>query len=294
MKTFLFAAALLGLASTCTAAIAPAGKRYVYKTVEGRDLHVWVRVPDNASAGTALPAVVFLHGGGWISGGPNSFGSQSEYLASRGMVAVQVEYRLLKKDGNEPPVVCIQDAKSAMRWVRKHAREFAIDPDRIAAAGGSAGGYLSAYLGLMDGIDDPADDLAISSKPNALILFNPVIDNGPGGWGYNRTGEDYMKYSPFHNVHTGVPPTIILAAENDKLIPVKTLLAFRDKVRDTGARCEVIVYPGQEHGFFNSGRSYNETLIAADGFLTSLGWLHGTATITPDSIPPRPAPRAKK
>src|SRR5690349_6683208 len=128
--------ALSLLATTAfAAAIGPVGKRYVYKTVAGRELHLWVRVPDDPTTGNSLPAIVFIHGGGWVGGGPSGFGPQSEYLSSRGMVAVQIEYRLLKADTTDPPLACIQDAKSAMRWVRKHAADFGIDRRRIAASG---------------------------------------------------------------------------------------------------------------------------------------------------------------
>jgi len=65
------------------------------------------------------------------------------------------------------------DAKSAMRFIRKHADEFQIDPDKIIASGGSAGGHLAAATALIDGYNDPSDDLSISSKPSALVLLTP-------------------------------------------------------------------------------------------------------------------------
>ena len=85
--------------------------------------------------------------------------------------------------------MCCADAKSALRYVRAHATELGIDPQRIAAAGGSAGGHLAAFTALVDGLDDPQDDLAVSCKPNALVLFNPVFNNGPDQWGHGRVGD---------------------------------------------------------------------------------------------------------
>ena len=82
---------LLGLFLVTTSAVAavnPVGTRYVYKTVGDRELHLWVRTPDGAAPGTSRPAIVFIHGGGWVGGGPGAFAPQSDYLASRGMVAV--------------------------------------------------------------------------------------------------------------------------------------------------------------------------------------------------------------
>ena len=104
--------------------------------------------------------VVVFFGGGWVGGTPEQFRTQSEYLTTRGMVGIRVEYRVIPKDDKGPPTVCCADAKSAMRWARAHATELGIDPQRIGAGGGSAGGHLAAFVGLVAGQDDPQDDLS--------------------------------------------------------------------------------------------------------------------------------------
>ncbi|WP_422932016.1 alpha/beta hydrolase family protein [Singulisphaera sp. PoT] len=121
----------------------PAGESAVYKTADGRKLRLWVVKPEGWKATDRRPAAVFFHGGGWVGGRPGQFDTQARYLASRGMVCALVEYRLLDKGEAEketPPVACCRDAKSAMRWVRSHAGGLGIDPNRVAAGGGSAGG----------------------------------------------------------------------------------------------------------------------------------------------------------
>ena len=95
-----------------------------------------------------------------------------------------------------------------MRYVRSHAEGLGIDPDRIAAAGGSAGGHLAVFTALVPGIDDPAEDLKVSCKPQALVLFNPVFNNGPGQYGYKRVGQRFHDFSPAHNISKDTPPTI--------------------------------------------------------------------------------------
>ncbi|HUX17055.1 MAG TPA: alpha/beta hydrolase, partial [Phycisphaerae bacterium] len=185
----------------------PVGKPYVYKMVDGRELKLYVVTPPDGKASDKRSAIVFFHGGGWVGGPLSQFNEHSRYLATRGMVAVQVEYRLLK--GKDPPTVCCYDAKSAMRWVRSHAAELGIDPNRIASAGGSAGGHLAALVGMVDGMDNPADDKSVSPKSNAMVLFNPVFDNGPGGWGSDRVGDRYKEFSPVHNVSADDPPAIV-------------------------------------------------------------------------------------
>jgi acetyl esterase/lipase len=193
------------------------------------------------------------------------------------MVGIRVEYRTIPKGDAGPPIVCIQDAKSAMRYVRGHATELGVDPGRIAAAGGSAGGHLAAATALLPGHDDSNDDQKVSPRPDALILFNPVANNGPGEWGHGRVGERYQEFSPAHHIDAKAPPTIIFLGEEDKLIPVKTIRDFANTMKKHGARCETMFYPGAGHGFFNKGkndeRHYQATLTAADEFLVSLGWL---------------------
>ena len=257
----------------------PVGEPVVYKKVEGRELKLYLIKPADWKASDRRPGIVFFHGGGWVAGGPSAFNTQGQYLATRGMVCAQVEYRLLR-DPKEPPLVCIQDAKSAMRWVRGHARELGIDPKRIAASGGSAGGHLSAFVGLAKGLDDPQDDLSISPRANALVLFNPVFDNGPeDGWGTQRVGARYKEFSPAHNITPDAPPTIVFIGSQDKLIPLSVVDRFKTNMTKAGARCETRIYEGQGHGFFNRDPWLTKTLIEADKFLTSLGWLQGPPTL---------------
>jgi acetyl esterase/lipase len=195
------------------------------------------------------------------------------------MVSIAIEYRLISKESTEPPVVCIQDAQSAMRWVRGHAAGLGIDPARIAAGGGSAGAHLSAFTGLLSGFDDPADDRGISPKPQALILFNPVIDNGPGGFGNAAMKARYLEFSPFHHVSPAAPPTLIMGGDADKLVSVAMLKEFAAKMNASGVRCDLHIYPGGVHGFYRTdepGRPYySQTLLEIDKFLASLGWLGG-------------------
>jgi acetyl esterase/lipase len=261
----------------------PVGEVHSYKNIGDRELKLYVTKPDNWKPSDRRPAIVFFHGGGWVGGKPGQFTEHSKYLASRGMVAVQVEYRLLKRGSDDPPTDCVRDAKSAMRWVRGRADELGIDPERIASAGGSAGGHLAAFVGMVEGGDDPDDDVTISAKSNAMVLFNPVFDNGPGGWGHQRVGDRYKEFSPVHNISKDDPPAIVFLGTQDKLIPVKTATDFETAMKKEGIQCEVLLFEGKPHGFFNYGKDGNKpyfaTVVAMDKFLASLGWLEGPPTI---------------
>jgi len=274
------------------------GTGYEYKKAGDRELKLYIVNPPNWKLTDKRPAIVWFHGGGWVKGGPNQFSNQSKYLAERGLICIQVEYRLLPQKVKEPPLMCVQDAKSAMRWVRSHASELGIDPERIAAGGGSAGGHLAAVCGVIDGLDDPNDDLTISAKPQAMLLFNPVLDTGPKtAWGRNLMGDRAEEFSPAHQVKSKAPPAIILLGTADKLIPVATAEKFKAAMEKVGSRCEAIYYEGQGHGFFNenqNGPKYAyETLLESDKFLQSLGWLTGPPTLKKPDETKDPVTQAK-
>jgi acetyl esterase/lipase len=255
------------------------GETHLYKQVEGRDLRLLVIKPPDWKATDQRPALVLFHGGGWTGGTPTQFNDQATYLAQRGLVCVQVEYRLVK-DIPGPPTNCVRDAKSAMRWVRSHAAELGVDFNRIGAGGGSAGGHLAAFVGMVEGNDDPKDDVKISPKADALVLFNPVFDNGPdGGWGMQRVGDRFKEFSPAHNITPDDPPAIVFLGRNDPLNGVPVVERFQSNMKKAGVRCETRFYDGQAHGFFNGEPWKTVTLIETDKFLTSLGWLKGAPTL---------------
>jgi acetyl esterase/lipase len=256
---------------------APQEASFVYKktTHQGKDRELrvdWTR-PVDWKADDQRPAAVFFHGGGWVSGKPGQFASHSQELAKLGMVCFRVEYRLLDGKSKLPPDTCVEDVSDAFRYIRKNAGKFGVDPNRIASGGGSAGGHLAAYLGMMD---DVIVD-GVSRKPNALLLFNPVYDNGPNQWGHQRVGEQFAKYSPAHNISADDPPAIVFLGEKDALIPVATAEQFQRLSREAGLRSELRTYAGQPHGFFNvsasGGKYYRETLDATIEFLRDLGWV---------------------
>lgn len=254
----------------------------IYKIVDGDTLTMEFVYPEKMKPKKAYPAIVFFFGGGWNGGTTKQFENQAKYFATRGMIGVLVDYRVKSRHGTTP-FEAVNDAKSAMRFVRGNAEKFQIDPDKIIASGGSAGGHLAAATATLNGLDDTGDDLSVSPKPNALVLFNPVIDNGKEGYGYERIGERYLEFSPMHNLKKGVPPTIIFLGTKDRLIPVATMEKYKAKMEAVGSRCDLFLYEGQGHGFFNKTKKdetyYTKTVYEADVFLESLGYIKGKPTI---------------
>ena len=274
--------ALLALLIVAVAATALAGpepdKIVSYKKVDGHDLKMHIFNPPGHKSSDKTPVIVLFHGGGWRGGVPSKFYRQVAYLASRGMVAICPVYRLGSKHGTTPKE-CVKDAKSAIRWVRRHADELGVDANRLAAGGGSAGGHMAAATALVKGFDEPTEDTSVDCRPNALVLFNPVFDNSENGYGYDRVKDYWKEFSPMHNIAKGAPPTLVLLGTEDHLIPVATAKRYKKLMDEADARCELLLYKKGKHGFFNREPFYSKTLRATDRFLASLGYLKGEPTL---------------
>jgi acetyl esterase len=265
----------------------PATRIETYKIVDEIQLYLWIFTPKDHQQDDSRPAIVFFFGGGWRSGTPTQFVKHCEYLADRGMVAMVADYRVNSRHGIKANV-CVSDAKSAIRWIRQNAKRLGVDPNRIAAGGGSAGGHLAVATATLPLHDDPADNLSINCQPNALVLYNPVVilSPVPGKWESisknqadftARLGAEPKTLSPFHHIHSGISPTIIFHGTADTTVPFETLELFCQKMREMGNHCDLIGYMGAKHGFFNHGRNGNgafiDTVNKMDVFLVSIGYL---------------------
>jgi acetyl esterase/lipase len=267
----------------------PDAEAIVYRRVGETDLKLYVFKPrGRAGEGTEKqrPAIVFFFGGGWQLGSPEQFAPHCRYLAARGMVAMAADYRVASRHSVKP-IDCVTDAQAALTYVRDHADELGIDWQRVVAAGGSAGGHLAAATALLP-TDDPK-----GVRPNALVLFNPVLVTAPidgeelrgfaRGWDAEKLGTEPEALSPLHHLREKAPPTIIFHGASDQTVPLDTVEAFRNKARDLGNRCVLVTYPGEDHGFFNFGRkrsgAFLDTLEKTDLFLASLGYLAGPPTV---------------
>jgi acetyl esterase/lipase len=265
---------ILSLVVACSMAFAETlipDEQKTYKKVGNVELQLHIFNPEGHKASDRKPAIVFFFGGGWSGGTPSQFYPQCDYLAKRGMVAISAEYRVKSRNGTSP-LECVKDGNSAVRWVRSHADKLGIDPSKLAAGGGSAGGHVAAATGTTKGILEKGEDVSVSSKPDALVLFNPVYDNGPKGYGHSRVKDYWKQISPMHNLDKETPPTIVFLGTKDKLIPVATAKKYRLLMKEAGVRSELFLYKEQAHGFFNTSK-YDETVKEMDRFLVSLGFL---------------------
>ena len=246
----------------------------LYKTIDTTQLYLTVYPSAIKEPNIKSPAIVFFFGGGWNSGTVKQFEPQALYFSQRGMVCILVDYRVREKQ-KTTPFESLKDAKTAIRYIRAQANELRIDPTKIVAAGGSAGGHLAAATAIINDYNESTDNTAISCIPDALVLFNPVFDNGPGGYGYERIGEAYKHFSPLHNIKSGAPPTIVFLGDKDHLVPVETAKYYKTIMEKVKSRCDLFVYEDQGHGFFNykNLEYYKKTVSETDTFLQSIGLL---------------------
>ncbi len=245
----------------------------VYRIIDGVELTAHIFRPKRNDGPT--PGIAFFHGGGWRAGSPSQFFAHSHHLASLGMLAVSFQYRL--RDANDTtPFDAVADAQAAIRWLREHADAFNLDPDCLAAGGGSAGGHLSLCTALTPELE-PQPELP-SCRPKAICAFNPVVNTGDEGYGGRaRLGDRCEDISPHHHIRPGSPPMIIFHGDADTTVPIDTVYKFRDEMEKQGNRCEVVTYPDMPHAFFNygkfDGKPFESTVAKMVDFLRELGYI---------------------
>jgi acetyl esterase/lipase len=278
LLTLLGALLLTGTASLAAGPSSdPPVKSFTYKKAKQANLEMVVHFPPGWKEADKRPAIVFFFGGGWQKGTIKQFEPQAVHLAGRGMVAARADYRVKSRQGVTPKE-CVEDAKSAVRWMRQNAATLGIDPERIVAAGGSAGGHIAACTALTPGLEAEGEDAQVSSKPNALVLFNPVLRFEGIPQLMERIGNDEAlgkAISPTLHLTRDSPPTLIFFGTADRLAPMGT--EFIKRSDELGHRAEIFTAEGQPHGFFNRPQWQEKTTRRMDHFLKSLGYLEDEA-----------------
>lgn len=256
----------------------PDARVAVFKSVGGVDLRLWVLATPAREDAPPAPALVFFFGGGFRAGSPAQFLPQARRLASLGVVAVLADYRVRDRHGTGPSHA-VEDAKSAIRWLRAHAADYGVDPQRIGAAGGSSGGQLAASAATLPGFEAAGEDHDISSRPDLVVLFNPALIVAPVEglfeWPDYLIQPDVpaLELSPYHHLQRQPVPALVLHGEKDELFPVETVQAYCEKTRALGGICEYVIYDDAVHGFFNRSPHREMTLERMERFLRALGWL---------------------
>ena len=252
---------------------------YAYKTVAGTDLGAYIFRAEGEDAPPAgWPAALFFCSSTWDNGLVSQFAPHAIYLASRGMTGILIDYRVTARFPDCTPLHAAADARSAVRWVRAHAKDLGVDPQKIAGCGGSAGAHAILAAAMLRDGDDPEDDKSIPCQPNALILFNPILDTSEKGIFGDRFADKKTakRASPMHHVRRKLPPMLIIHGTADRVVPYEHSVRFRKKNWWRRNVCEVLPYEGHGHGFFNFNfdmRLYEHTLNDLDRFLVERRFL---------------------
>lgn len=215
-------------------------ERHLYKKTARGDLFLYLLRPERKNV-TPLPAIVYFFGGGWVEGDVEAQIPHAAWFRDHGIIAITADYRTKSRHGTTP-VECIKDAKSAIRYVRTHAKELGIDPDKIIAAGGSAGGHI-AFCTAIEGGDEQGEDLTISSKPEALVLHNPVLGEGFGASFFL----EHPECSPIKRIQKGLPPTILSNGTRDATTPFAAAEKFKLLMEQADNTCELIPVKDADH-----------------------------------------------
>lgn len=247
-------------------------RKVVYKRIDDRELELHLFLPEGWKATDRRVCFHIIHGGGWMGMDPSRMYSFAADFAERhGMVGISVQYRLAKADRSVTVFDCVKDARSSVRYVRSHADEFGVDPDKMIVSGASAGGHLAASTALFDEVNEEGDDLAVSTVPSALVLIFPVIDTSEEGYGQTRIGDRWKELSPLHRVRSGLPPTITFHGTGDTTTPFKGAKAFHEAMKEAGNRSELVVNESGVHGYLmREEKLYLEMLDATSKFFESL------------------------
>lgn len=247
----------------------------IKSTISLRQLHMSLLVPRT----TALkPAIIFFPGGGFTSAERNKFIEMRMALAAAGFVVAAAEYRVVP-DVFPAPLI---DAKSSVRYLRQHAGEYGIDPDRIAVLGNSAGGWLAQMMGVTnhDSAYDKGDFLDQSSHVQAVaslfglsdlrhigegfsadiqrvhqsaavteaLLVNGVAFNQFPGAPLADTPEKALAASPVGHISGDEPPFLIMHGSGDTLVSPWQSARLYQALVEQGAQAKYIVIEGAEHG----------------------------------------------
>ncbi len=253
--------------------------REIYKSVDTFRLKADIFYSNQSLTKENNTAIVFFHGGGWAFGTPDEFFTTCERYAKMGIVTFSIEYRLSVENGVTPhktisPIECVMDAKSAIRWVRENARKFHIDSSKIIAAGQSAGGHLALCTAMIDNYNEISDNMAISCRPDAILLFSSCI-NAVEGWCDRLLADRRDKIwsiSPAHNIKKGLPPMIDFHGTDDEMVPIWTAQFFEIDMKKLGNYYELHTYKGRKHYLGEGNPEYSryyddEILKIADIFL---------------------------
>lgn len=243
-----------------------------FRTVDGEPLLLDVYQP--AKKGKGRPAVVVVHGGAWTIGDKSWFAQQGNQLAERGFVAFSINYRLAPA---HPYPAAVEDVEASVAWVRKHAKEYGVDPERIGALGGSAGGHLTGLLATVGkGSLEKGHRIAAAvswSGPMDFVSLAPAAGTPAGGSFRTFLGclpdacpDTYAAASPVTHVDKTDAPMLIVNSTNE-LVPQSQADTMKAALDQAGVANQAIILPGSAHSRAYSNQVWDQTVAFLENYL---------------------------
>ena len=211
----------------------------------------------NVPEGQRAPALIVIHGGGFNDGDKRKYRELNfcTNAAKRGYLAMSINYKLRKSQGQVTWPQNLEHAKDAVRWLRLNADRLKIDPERIGAMGGSAGGNVAAMLTLTrpeDGFDDAGSRTNTPARIVCGIDFYGAVDlmTYHDMKMFAKTREEapelYRKGSPTSYVRKNAPPVLMIHGTGDETVKVEQSQVLRSKLEAAGNPCPEYTINNQE------------------------------------------------
>ncbi len=234
----------------------------IYREADGVELTLDLYYPQTGSA--PYPVVIYVHGGGWTSGNKRGGAGMLDVptLLDHGYLVAAIDYRLAP--AYKFPAQ-FEDVSCAVRYLRTHADEIGLDPDRIGAYGGSAGGHLVALLGTADEDAFRGDcPWEVSARVQAVVdMFGPAdfslfeflgSEKAEGVFGASdATDPVFAEASPVAWVSTDDSPFLILHGDRDPVVPLEQSQSLYDHLKAASVPVELVVVKNAGHGFRPTG-----------------------------------------
>jgi acetyl esterase len=236
----------------------------IFKTVGSISERVLTRYPLQEK--DEYPAIIFFHGGSFVSGGPDQFLDFFNYFNKKGYATFSVDYRLLTYSTNKVEDL-VEDTTDAVNWVYKNCVSLRIDTRKVFVCGFSAGSYLALASLMLD------PQQRLENIPNGFVLIGAPVNPADIDEKYLNKEElarDTKYYSPYYHIKSNLPPMLFIQGTKDEEVSYDDVVMFVSRSIETGNNCQLLEFKDKGHHLFNSSNDLNTIFDSMSKFMDSL------------------------